>query len=623
VKEERAKRRIEAILASMPALAPNRRIVVLCYHSVHPSKEIRSTTPRVFEQQIEWLLEHCEIVPFSSIPKLITPSADGRPLVAVTFDDGYEDNHRYAFPILLAHGVRATIFVTTGLVDQDPGVMRRFARSWRVSEDQVQGLSWSQISEMRATGFDIGAHTRSHPILSGLRAVEAREEIKSSKDAIEEHLGEPVPLFAYPFGKPREHLSNRTIDIVAELGFESAATILYRGVRQDEEPLSIPRFPITRDSMEIFSGKIQGRLDAIGRWQTYAPRWLSGLISTGGSQPRTSLSQMPDDIPSSPAGTQQTLGPVPDPGPDWVFLPWSRSPRWFLPREPPRHARAGLSVYYPVTLRSRIGWESARALAGQGAFRFLRGFSLMPREVWEAAGPLIPSGGGLAVARANHPGRFLALVFDVDGRPTAFVKVARDTLGSLALSREREAIEGPGARVPPPLIAPKLLMHSEGVLVVDAIDWRPRASPWRLPEEVAFALGGFFRNTSSDAAGTSGAAHGDFAPWNLLQGENGWGVVDWESFHTGAPPYFDLFHYMIQSRSELRRPLIRTILEGLKGKGWVGAAIGAYAAGSEVDAGDSAHFLREYLRISAASLDPDGPRRGVRVRSRISEELGS
>jgi hypothetical protein len=224
------------------------------------------------------------------------------------------------------------------------------------------------------------------------------------------------------------------------------------------------------------------------------------------------------------------------------------------------------------------------------------------------------------VARANHPGRFLALVFDVDGRPTAFVKVARDTFGALALSREREAIEGLGAQVPPPLTAPKLLMHSEGVLAVEAFDWRTRRSPWQLPEDVAFALGMFFRRTS-DAAGTSGAAHGDFAPWNLLRTENGWGLVDWESFHTGAPPYFDLFHYMTQSRSELRRPRIRTILEGLNGKGWVGAAIGAYAAGSEVDAHHSAHFLREYLRISRANLDQDAPPRGVRVRSRMSSRL--
>ena len=99
--------------------------------------------------------------------------------------------------------------------------------------------------------------------------------------------------------------------------------------------------------------------------------------------------------------------------------------------------------------------------------------------------------------------------------------------------------------------------------------------------------------------------------------------MDWESFHTGAPPYFDLFHYLVQSNSELRRPRRQTILNGLRGKGWVGALVAAYAAGSEIDARDSSHFLGEYLRISTATLDVSAPKRSLRVRSTMSSKLGS
>ena len=319
--------------------------------------------------------------------------------------------------------------------------------------------------------------------------------------------------------------------------------------------------------------------------------------------------------------TMRSIVPA-DPGPNWVGLPWSRSPRWFLPREPAAHARSSLSVYHPVTLRSRVGWEAARVLAGRGTFRLRRGSSLLPREVWEAAGHLIPAGGGMSVARANHPGRFLALVFDREGRPFAFVKVARDTPGSRALAAERDALQRFGSLVPAPLFAPRVLNHAEGQLVLEPVDWRARTRPWRLPEDVAFALGVFFRTTSSDEEGSpTGVSHGDFAPWNLLQTSTGWGLMDWENSRAGMPPYFDLFHYLVQSNSELRRPTKTAILDGLRLRGWVGHAIGAYAAGAEIDAREGEHFLRAYLRDSASNLDLEAPPRGARVRSKLMSRL--
>ena len=284
MKEQRAKRRIERILSRSLPTRRGRR-VVLCYHSIHPSKGFASATPVLFEEQIEWLQDHCEIVSFSSISQL-PPAANGdRPVVAITFDDGYADNHAYALPILLAHDVRATIFVTTGLLDRDPEVVDRFRRLWSASTDEVRGLSWSQVSELRESGFEIGAHTRSHPKLSMIGEARAAEEISSSKATIEDHLEEPVLVFAYPFGKPREHLSEETVALVGRSGFDSAATVSYRGVRKDEDPLTIPRFPISQDNLDVFSGKINGKLDAIALWQEHAPLRIARLFASDPARP--------------------------------------------------------------------------------------------------------------------------------------------------------------------------------------------------------------------------------------------------------------------------------------------------------------------------------------------------
>ena len=292
MREQPAKRGFEKILARSAHARRAGRTVVLCYHSVHPSKSIASATPRLFEQQIEWLQEHCDIVPYDSIPRLISPSNRGRPVVAITFDDGYEDNYTYALPTLLAYRIPATVFVTTGLIDRDPRIIRRFSRLWRASDDDVRGLSWTQLSEMREAGLEIGAHTHSHPNLLKIEEHKVLEEIGNSKTKLEEHLKKPVRLFAYPFGKPRQHLSGRTIDLVASLGFESAATICYRGARTSDIPLSIPRFPITKDSVQVLAGKVYGQLDMIGLWQERAPLWLSRLLSSDPS--RLADNDLPD-----------------------------------------------------------------------------------------------------------------------------------------------------------------------------------------------------------------------------------------------------------------------------------------------------------------------------------------
>ena len=274
------KSRIENFLAaSFPATSRTRRIVVLCYHSVHPSNRIRSATPGLFERHLGWLAEHCDVVPFSSIRPAMTENTSRKPIVALTFDDGYEDNHRVALPILTRLGLPATIFVTTGLIDQDPTVTRRFAKVWHASPDDVRGMTWDQVEETRAAGIEIGAHTRTHPILGDLDDHRAEEEIAGSKRTIEDHLGVRVTSFAYPFGTPREHFTGRTIDLVSELGFGSAAAIRYRGVRPGDDPFCIPRFAVTEDPVDVLAAKVAGRLEVIGLWQTYDPRTLTRPIA--------------------------------------------------------------------------------------------------------------------------------------------------------------------------------------------------------------------------------------------------------------------------------------------------------------------------------------------------------
>src|SRR5206468_549762 len=134
----------------------------------------------------------------------------GRPSVALTFDDGYEDNYTYAFPLLHEHEAAATIFLTIGALERDRAVLEKM-RAIRDSTDaEVAPLSWTQVAEMRNAGIDFGSHTYSHANLARLSDDAAHSELARSKQIMEERLGVPVTSLAYPYGKPRAHFTRDT-----------------------------------------------------------------------------------------------------------------------------------------------------------------------------------------------------------------------------------------------------------------------------------------------------------------------------------------------------------------------------------------------------------------------------
>lgn len=282
MREQRLKRALEAMLARTRRRRSN-RVVVLCYHSIDPFKHFASATPKLFEQHLSWLAEHCTLVPYATIATQLKAPHD-RPMVAVTFDDGYDDNHTHALPLLLRYGVPATVFVTPGLVEGDASVVHRLGKLWG-DTDGVRGMTWSQVTELQQAGVSIGAHTMTHPNLAVIPDAAALAEIMSSKDLIETRLGVSVETFAYPFGRPRHHVSARTICLAQQSGFRSAATIVYRGARTGDDPMAIPRFAVTSDPIDVLAGKICGALDPIGLWQEHSPLWLSRLVSNDPARP--------------------------------------------------------------------------------------------------------------------------------------------------------------------------------------------------------------------------------------------------------------------------------------------------------------------------------------------------
>jgi peptidoglycan/xylan/chitin deacetylase (PgdA/CDA1 family) len=215
--------------------------VVVVFHRVddrYPGDPI-TTSVALFTELCDFFARYFTVVPFG---QLVTMVREGRRLggqLAITFDDGYRDNHRTAAPILARRGLPACFFVTTGFIGSNE-VPWWDARAGITSE----WLSWDQVRELDAQGFEIGAHTVSHADLGQVEGDPARAEIAGSKSALEEQLGTPVSLFAYPFGRPQALTeANRTQ--VREAGFVCCASAFGGTVRAGDDPYRLRRMPVS------------------------------------------------------------------------------------------------------------------------------------------------------------------------------------------------------------------------------------------------------------------------------------------------------------------------------------------------------------------------------------------
>jgi peptidoglycan/xylan/chitin deacetylase (PgdA/CDA1 family) len=127
--------------------------------------------------------------------------------VVITFDDGYASTLR-AKTLLDEAGFVATVFVVTRFVDSGeplcwPGVERWLGEKTR---DEMEPLTWSQLELLREGGWEIGSHTSTHALLTGLDDEGLARELAGSHHAIEQRLGR-ADTVAYPYGLADERVA--------------------------------------------------------------------------------------------------------------------------------------------------------------------------------------------------------------------------------------------------------------------------------------------------------------------------------------------------------------------------------------------------------------------------------
>jgi peptidoglycan/xylan/chitin deacetylase (PgdA/CDA1 family) len=235
-------------LAAIPSGLLARRdvddVVILLFHRIGVGDREIDLKMGTFEQHMEILMESERVL---TLEKALFGGEGG---VVVTFDDGQADFYDQALPILVRYRVPALLYLATGLVWDGKA---------RVTQAE-RGMTWSQLEEAVATGLvTVGAHTHDHTDLSRADEMFADEEMRKSRDLIEERLGRPCRHFAYPWA-----VGSSAADRVARRLFDTAAMDAWRTNRRGRIDFHrLGRVPVLRnDGTAFFRAKARGRLDA-------------------------------------------------------------------------------------------------------------------------------------------------------------------------------------------------------------------------------------------------------------------------------------------------------------------------------------------------------------------------
>jgi len=295
------------LLDALSGAGDRGRLSILIYHRVLAAADPMfpgEPDAARFAAMVAHVKQRFHVLPLDdAIARLRSGTLPSRAL-ALTLDDGYADNLDVAAPILRRHGVPATVFVATAYLDgrcmwndvvieacrtttraevdlEFAGLGRRGvggiaerraladdllgklkyltlderdAAAARVAEaagtEPARGLMMSPagVRDLARYGVAVGAHTCRHPILAETPDADAWREITDSRRVLEEITGKPVPLFAYPNGKPERDYRAQHVRMVREAGFAAAVSTAPGAASPASDVFQLPRFTPWRDS---------------------------------------------------------------------------------------------------------------------------------------------------------------------------------------------------------------------------------------------------------------------------------------------------------------------------------------------------------------------------------------
>ena len=264
-------------------------IPILIYHSLtaqatEPYRRF-SMDPGQFAEQMEHIAAGgWKTLTVSQLSAALAGPAESMPErpVVITFDDGFEEMHSVALPVLTRLGLQSTAYIVTGHL----GGQSRWLAS--VGEGDRPILSAGQVRDLDEAGVDIGAHGHRHVALDEMPISAAVRQIDASRVALQGIVGHPIVTFAYPYGY---HTGSIKRHLKAS-GFQSACAVKQVLSHTNDDRFALGRAIVGSDmSMECLDSWIRGKGLPIS-WRGERPqtkvwriarRIRSAISATGGN----------------------------------------------------------------------------------------------------------------------------------------------------------------------------------------------------------------------------------------------------------------------------------------------------------------------------------------------------
>ncbi len=221
-------------------------VTILIYHNIKPYEHLTrrqqayDIDPAMFAKQMQYLVDNGYAI--ISMRDLLKHFEDNSPLptnaVIINFDDGWKSQYDEAYPVLKKLGLTATFFIYPSNISVGHAFM-----------------TWDNLKELQSNGMDIEGHSMTHPILTHITdTAKLHKEIYESKKLLENKLGQPIKIFAYPYGIYDDHI----IDMVQDAGYQMARTI-HNGKTQPEDARYKLRGYLTPNDFTAFLKILQSK----------------------------------------------------------------------------------------------------------------------------------------------------------------------------------------------------------------------------------------------------------------------------------------------------------------------------------------------------------------------------